>query len=236
MRGCRPCRGSPRRSGPNRASFACVARALAGRAAPSDDEYEVVVIANIHVQAAGVQNICSLISITLDISSSNHVRWCNNVLLTLGHYSLSDHMLLDTTYVSIPTWDRMDNIIKSWIWGTISLDLQDVTWQRGHTACDTWLALENHFLSNHEICTLHIGATFWSFIQGDFNVNDYCQKMKDFTDYLSDLGVDVTDHVLVLNILRGLNKNFEHLRVIFMHATHFPSFQKVLNDLFPEEI
>jgi hypothetical protein len=35
--------------------------------------------------------------------------------------------------------------------------------------------------------------------------------MKGFADSLSDLSVDVTDRVLVLNILRGLNKNFEHL-------------------------
>jgi hypothetical protein len=33
----------------------------AGRAAPSDDDYEVVVIANIHVQAVSMQNIHSLV-------------------------------------------------------------------------------------------------------------------------------------------------------------------------------
>jgi hypothetical protein len=37
--------------------------------------------------------------------------------------SLSDHVLLDTTYVSVPAWDRMDNVVKSWIWATISPDL-----------------------------------------------------------------------------------------------------------------
>jgi hypothetical protein len=46
--------------------------------------------------------------------------------------------------------------------------------------------------------------------------------MKGFTDYLADLGIDSTDHVLMLNILRGLNKNFKYLRVIFTHVTPFP--------------
>jgi hypothetical protein len=46
-------------------------------------------------------------------------------------------MLLDTTSVGIPTWDRMDNVVKSWIWGTISADVQDIVSQRGHTARDT---------------------------------------------------------------------------------------------------
>jgi hypothetical protein len=69
-------------------------------------------------------------------------------------------------------------------------------------ARDAWLGLKNHFLGNRETHTLHIDATFQSFIQDDLSVNDYCRKMK---------GIDVADRVLVLNVLRGLNKNFEHL-------------------------
>jgi hypothetical protein len=60
--------------------------------------------------------------------------------------------------------------------------------------------------------------------------------MKGFIDSLADLGLDITDRVLILNILRRLNKNFEHLRAIFTHVTPFPSFQKVLDDLCLEEI
>jgi hypothetical protein len=145
-------------------------------------------------------------------------------------------MLLDTMSISVPTWDQMDSVIKSWIWGTISPDLQDVVRQCGHMAHDAWLALENHFLSNCETRALHIDATFRSFVQGDLSVNDYRWKMNGFTDTLTDLDVDITDRVLVLNVLRGLNKNFEHLRAIFMNAAPFPSFQKVLKDLCLEEI
>jgi hypothetical protein len=73
-------------------------------------------------------------------------------------------------------------------------------------------------------------------VQGDLSVNEYCQKMKGFVDALADLSIDVTDRILVLNVLRGLNKNFEHLRAIFRHATPFTSFQKVLDDLCLEKI
>jgi hypothetical protein len=148
--------------------------APASRVAPSDDDYEAAIIANIHVHAAGVQNIFSLVSVTLDLSSSDYARWHDNVLLTIGCYSLTNHVLLDTTYVGVPTWDRMDSVVKSWIWGTISPDLQDVTQKRGHTTHDVWLVLENYFLGNREILALHIDATFQSFVQGDLGVNDYC--------------------------------------------------------------
>jgi hypothetical protein len=114
--------------------------------------------------------------------------------------------------------------------------LHDVTQQCGYTARDAWQTLENHFLGNRETHTLHIDATFWSFVQGDLSINDYCRKMKGFADYLIDLGVSVTHCVLHLNVLRGLNKNFEHLCTIFTHAMRFLSFQKVLDDLYLEEI
>jgi hypothetical protein len=76
--------------------------APASHAVLPDDDYEAAIIANIHVQAAGVQNIRCLILVTLDLSSVHYARWCDNVLLTIGHYSLSDHVLLDTTSVSVP--------------------------------------------------------------------------------------------------------------------------------------
>jgi hypothetical protein len=89
--------------------------APAGRATHSDDDYEATVIANIYIHATSMQNIHSLVSVTLDLSSTHYAQWRDNVLLTLGCYSLSDHVLLDTTYVSVLAWDQMDSVIKLWI-------------------------------------------------------------------------------------------------------------------------
>jgi hypothetical protein len=94
-----------------------------GGTTPSDDDYEAAVIANIHVQAADVHHIRSLISVMLDFSSMHFARWRDNVLLSLRRYSLSlsCHVLMDTMYVGVPSWDRMDSV-KSWIYDTISAD------------------------------------------------------------------------------------------------------------------
>jgi hypothetical protein len=43
-----------------------------GGAAPSDNDYEVVVIANVYVLATAVPNIRSIISVTLDLSSTHY--------------------------------------------------------------------------------------------------------------------------------------------------------------------
>jgi hypothetical protein len=87
------------------------------------DDYEVAVIANLHLQASGVQNIRSLVSVILDGSSAHYARWRENVLLTLRRYALSDHVLSDDSFVDVPAWDRMDMLVKSWLFGTISPEL-----------------------------------------------------------------------------------------------------------------
>jgi hypothetical protein len=125
----------------------------------------------------------------------------------------------------------MDMVVKSWLYDTMSPELQDVTRQHGHTT-----HAKNHFIDNRETRSLHIDATFRNFIKGDLNVNDYCIKMKDFVDSLIDLGIDVPDCVLILNVLRRLNKNFDHLCTIFTHTMLFPSFRKVHDDLCLEKI
>jgi hypothetical protein len=46
-------------------------------------------------------------------------------------------------------WQRLDNIVLSWILGTISVDLQDLV-RTTTSARQAWLALEGQFLGNAE--------------------------------------------------------------------------------------
>jgi hypothetical protein len=66
-------------------------------------KYETIVIANLHAQAAGVQNICSMIPVILNLASSTYARWCDLVLLTLQRYALDNHVLTDNVSLTIPS-------------------------------------------------------------------------------------------------------------------------------------
>jgi hypothetical protein len=46
--------------------------ALDGSSSSTADNYEAAVITNLHVQASGVQNICSLVTVVLDASSTHY--------------------------------------------------------------------------------------------------------------------------------------------------------------------
>ena len=100
-------------------------------------------VAQLHLQAADVQNIRALVTVLLDPMSSSYGRWRDQVLLALRRYTLDDHVLLDTLIEARDAvWLRLDSVAMSWIYRTISLDLQDLVRTHGGTAWQAWVALE----------------------------------------------------------------------------------------------
>jgi hypothetical protein len=108
--------------------------------------------------------------------------------------------------------------------------------ERDYTMRRLWLTIENQFLDNREQCTLHLDATFHTFVQGDLSINEYCHKFKAMTDGLANLSALVDDRILILNILRGLNQRFEHVGSVIRRYSPFSNFLKVRDDLLLEEL
>jgi hypothetical protein len=162
------------------------------------------------------------------------------VLLTLQRYALDDHVSSDAPTLDDPHWCRMDGMVLSWLLGTISVDLPETTCacdhSRNRTAQQFWVALEEQFLNNREAHALHLDAQFRFFMQGDLSVDDYCRKMKWMADNLCDLGRHMEDRTLVLNVLQGLNKKYDHVKTYLRRARSCPSFHDVRNNLLLEEL
>jgi hypothetical protein len=72
--------------------------------------------------------------------------------------------------------------------------------------------IKAQFLGNNESCVLQLDARFRVFKQGDLSVSDYYRRMKDMVNELHALGETITDHHLILNLLQGLNKRFDHIK------------------------
>ena len=71
-------------------------------------------VAQLHLQAAGVQNIRALVTVLLDPTSSSYGRWQDQVLLALRRYALDDHVLLDTPVEARDVlWLRLDSVAMS---------------------------------------------------------------------------------------------------------------------------
>jgi hypothetical protein len=188
----------------------------------------------LHLQAAAVLNVRQLVNIVLD-SSTNYASWRDLMEQALQRYALITHVTDDAPSDNLG-WIRMDSIVINWISNSILSKLHQVVPERGCTTHHLWLAIKNQFLGNREQRTLHLDATFRNFVQGDLSVFEYCRKFKAMPDGLADPGSPVEDHILVLNILQGLNQRFEHVGSIIRCYSPFLNFLKVQDDLLLEEI
>jgi hypothetical protein len=134
-------------------------------------------------------NVRQLVNIVLD-SSTNYACWRDLMEQALQRYALLEHITDDAPSTD-PGWIQMDSVILNWISNSISADLHQVVRERGCTMHHLWLAFENQFLGNCEHHTLHLDATFCTFVQGDLSVNEYCRKFKAMADGLADLSATV---------------------------------------------
>jgi hypothetical protein len=135
--------------------------------------YEDTVVTGLHLQAAAVLNVRQLVNIVLD-SSTNYACWRDLMEQALQRYVLLEHVTDDAPFTD-PGWIQMDSVVFNCISNSISVDLHQVVRKRGCTVRHLWLAIENQFLGNREHRTLHLDAAFYTFVQGDLLVNEYCR-------------------------------------------------------------
>jgi hypothetical protein len=176
-----------------------------------------------------------MVTIVLQPSSLHHKRWCDLVLLMLHHYALDDHVLSDVTETFI-YWARLDSIVVTWILGALSPELHEIVRELTETTRQAWLTIEAQFLGNCELRVLQLDARFRVFKHGDLHVSDCCRQMKGIANDLRALGETVTDRHLVLNLLHGLDKRFDHMKISIKRSQSSPSFHTIHNDLKLEEI
>ncbi|XP_062221364.1 uncharacterized protein LOC133920808 [Phragmites australis] len=204
-------------------------------------EADALLVANLHAQAVAVSNIRAFVPVVLEVGSTSYSKWSGLHLITLGKYALTDHVLSDNTYPDVAPWLRMDCVVVSWIFGTISANLLETVMtssdtNRQATSREVWLALEAMFVGNKETRTMILDTEFRTLVQGDLTISDYCRKLKTMADQLGSLGEPVLDRTLVLATLRGLNERFTHMAALLKRQKPFPTFDDVRNDLLLEEI
>jgi hypothetical protein len=124
---------------------ATVATPAVGQAAPVAGVFETSSVNYLHAQAVGIQDIRTLVPVVLGVTSTQYPRWRDLVLLTLQRYALDNHVSSDAPTLDGPHWRQMDNMVLSWLLGTITAAAQQL-----------WVALEEQFLGDREARVLHL--------------------------------------------------------------------------------
>jgi hypothetical protein len=102
---------------------------------PPSSRGDAAVVAMLHAQACEVQNICYLVLTILYPSSIGYAYRRDQVLLILKCYDLTDHILSDASLINDLAWECVETVVLSWIFSTITAELQDIVKELGVATC-----------------------------------------------------------------------------------------------------
>jgi hypothetical protein len=115
---------------------------------------------SVWAQATAVVNVKAMIPIVLDKATGTYTKWRGMFLTVLGKYALTPHVLDDETLPDRPVWVQVDCVVLSWIFATVSSDLQQSLMICQRRAREAWCYLEDEFLGQKESRALLLETQF----------------------------------------------------------------------------
>ncbi|KAJ9557494.1 hypothetical protein OSB04_012108 [Centaurea solstitialis] len=172
-------------------------------------------MANAYHPAFSVNNIKSFIPILLNQDQDG--QYASWVELFRNHacaYDVLHHIDASippsVPLFDAPTWNRIDAIVKQWIYGTISKYLlHSIIENGGATAQELWTRLEDIFQDDQQtdrrIRVVNVQEQFEIARPGDFrNTFDYCRHVRQVSDQLPNLGNPIPEQEIDLQLISGL--------------------------------
>ncbi|XP_066373586.1 uncharacterized protein [Miscanthus floridulus] len=105
----------------------------------------------------------ALIPVVLDQATNTYTKWRGMFLTILGKYALTHQVLEDEAFPSRPAWVQADCYVLTWIYDTVSRDLQQSLMMRQGPAHRAWCYLEDEFLGQKESRVLLFETKFRNF-------------------------------------------------------------------------
>ncbi|XP_074277652.1 uncharacterized protein LOC141601282 [Silene latifolia] len=118
--------------------------------------------------AYSVSNIKNDVQITLETENVHYASWAEIFLNTARAFDVLDHIApqKDGVIMKDATWDRLDAIVKQWIYSSISLDLLHTILEPGSTAQKAWDRLKDIFNEKSKFSCRNVGITIYQYPYG----------------------------------------------------------------------
>ncbi|XP_074282641.1 uncharacterized protein LOC141607178 [Silene latifolia] len=150
----------------------------------------------------------------LDGIKVSYASWVNLFTLHTRGYKVLDHIdgtpAPAKTDASYEAWYEIDAHVLQWIYGTMSDDLLPWVLEPDSTAQEAWNRVKNIFLNNKGARAASLESEFHNLKLRKFPSFDaYCQRLRELSDQLKDVGAVITDQRLVLQLVRGLPKEYD---------------------------
>ncbi|KAL4555611.1 hypothetical protein LXL04_038235 [Taraxacum kok-saghyz] len=183
----------------------------------------------------GITNIKSYVPLVLDLDRLNYDSWKELFKTHCLGYSVYDHLIGDDSEPDDPEWETIDNIVKQWIYGTLSQTVLQAILKPDSTAASVWQTIEQLFHENKDAKAMELDDELRNLSIGDLGIIEYCNKVKSIYDLLTNIGSPVSQRNLVIYTINGLSPKYAHIATTIRHKDPFPTFLEMRSMLSLEE-
>ncbi|GKD35079.1 hybrid signal transduction histidine kinase M, partial [Tanacetum coccineum] len=142
-----------------------------------------------------------------------------------------------TTIPPTPEWLKIDSIVLSWKFMTLSETLQaQLVVEDPQTAKEAWDLIPTIFKDNKMSRFIALKAELRSLKLGDLSINDYFRKIKSIATILTSLGSSISNDDVVTIALEWLNDKYDNVAGIIVHMEPFLDLKTVCLMLTTEEM
>lgn len=127
-------------------------------------------------------------------------------------YKVSNHLTSSIALGDDPEWDTVDNIVKQWIYGTLSQSVLQSIITSDATTTETRTTIEALFHENKEVKAIELDDELRNIQLGDSTILEYCNHIKSIADLLSNIGAPVYEKNLVTYAINGLSEKYTHVK------------------------
>ncbi|XP_071727382.1 uncharacterized protein [Rutidosis leptorrhynchoides] len=183
--------------------------------------------------------------IKLEVETSQYNSWAELFKIHCRAHDVIDHLTSDKPpadssskepAISPEVWVRQDAIVLQWIYATISKDLLHTILEANTTAKQAWDRLQSIFQDNKGSRAVALEHKFTNLKLENFpNVSAYCQEVKMLAAQMNNVGLDVTDQRMVLQMVAGLGDNYATIGTYISQSDKLPKFYEARSKLILEE-
>ncbi|VFQ66188.1 unnamed protein product [Cuscuta campestris] len=137
--------------------------------------------------AFSVSNVKLHVPIQLSFSQPNYKKWSCLFLLLARRFNL-----------------QLDAILQGWILSTITDKVFDLVLSSLSTASALWKLIHDLFHDNKHARAMQLEHQFRTTVKGSTPMAAYYQELGNIADWLDDVDAPVSEHQLILQMLRGL--------------------------------
>ena len=149
-------------------------------------------------------NIKHVVPLVLYLEQMNYDIWRELFEIHCIGYGVDDHLRPPVEPIKASSeketlkstsakdaWLRMDSIIKSWLYGTLSISFLNMIFKKQATTLEIWESLEKVFHDNKTSKIIQIDRELRNISIRNSTITKYCNKIKSLADRLEHMSSKV---------------------------------------------